>query len=77
MKTFKEYLQENTAAELKVGDSVWVKHPTQRYKTLTGVVTGISKKEISIKHKDGSSSTANHRDVSKDFEELNPNPYKK
>ena len=56
----------------KVGDSVWAKHPTEKYKTLAGKVTKIGRTLTTLQHKDGTVATYPHADVSSNFEKLNP-----
>jgi hypothetical protein len=63
--------------EHKVGDSVWVKHPTMKFKTLSGKVTKIGRTLTTLQHKDGTEIAYPHASVSKDFEKLNPNPYRR
>ena len=63
--------------EVQKGDSVWAKHPKERYKTLTGNVVDTNSTHTKIKHYDGSIGVYPNHDVSHDFEKLNPNPYKK
>lgn len=57
----------------KVGDTVWAKHPVKRYQTMTGKVTRIGNALTTITHKDGSTGTYPHKDVSGKYETLNPN----
>lgn len=66
-----------TDTKHKVGDSVWAKHPTDASKTMAGKVTKIGRTLTTLQHKDGSTATYPHQDVSSDFESLRPNPYKK
>lgn len=66
-----------TEHEYKVGDTVWAKHPTLRYKTMAGVVKKIDSTHATLEHKDGSTGKYVHSDIANDFEKLNPNPYRK
>lgn len=70
--------EEGELVEAKVGDSVWVKHPTDKWKTLTGRVKAIhSNDQVTITHRDGSIKTYPKTSVSTDYESLHANPYKK
>jgi hypothetical protein len=60
----------------KAGDTVWIKHPTQNWKTLTGDVTRVGRSTYEVKHKDGSKVQYPHADVESDYETLHPNTYK-
>lgn len=59
-----------------VGDTVYAKHPTEKSKTMTGVVTRVGRTTYELQHKDGSKAMYPHKEVSDNFEKLNPNPYK-
>ena len=75
MKTFKQFTE---SLDYKEGDSVYVKHPTDNEKTLTGKVTKIhSNDRVSIQHKDGSTKTYHTKDASSHFGKLNANPYER
>lgn len=63
----------NESVEHKVGDTVWAKHPVKRYQTMTGKVTRIGNALTTITHKDGTTGTYPHKDVSGKYETLNPN----
>jgi hypothetical protein len=62
---------------VSVGDTVWAKHPIQRYKSVTGKVLHTDDNSTKIQHRDGTTGTYPNTDVSNDYEELNPNPYRK
>lgn len=62
--------------EYKVGDTVWAKDPILRYKTHAGKVVKIEPAHVTIRRLSGKESRHIKTDVSKDFEKLNPNPYK-
>jgi hypothetical protein len=75
MKNVKESeeLDEGKDVQLnhKVGDTVWAK--TQHaWSTKTGKVTKIGRTHTTITHKDGSSGTYPHKDVSLDYPHKNP-----
>lgn len=77
-KAVTESLDEATDVKTdhSVGDTVWAKHPTEKSKTLTGVVTRVGRTTYELQHKDGSKAMYPHKEVSDNFEKLNPNPYK-
>ena len=60
----------------KVGDTVYAA-TNNKAVTLTGQVTKVGRTLTTVKHKDGSSANYLHKDVSNEFEDLHPNPYKK
>ena len=63
----------NESVAHKVGDTVYATHPIKRYTTMTGKVTRIGNALTTITHKDGSTGTYPHKDVSGKYETLNPN----
>jgi hypothetical protein len=75
MKSFRTFCEE---LDYKEGDSVYVKHPTDAAKTLTGKVTKIhSNDRVSIQHRDGTTKTYHTKDASQEFGKLNKNPYER
>ena len=77
MLTFKTFVKEDK--NYKVGDKVVAIHPQERYKTLTGLTVHKihSNDKVTLKHRDGSLKTYDAGDVSKNYTDLNPNPYRK
>lgn len=80
-KTAKEVTESlDEATDVKtdhmVGDSVWAKHPTEKSKTISGKVTRVGRTTYELEHKDGTKAMYPHKEVSANFEKLNPNPYK-
>lgn len=69
-------LKESATAH-KIGDTVWAKDSVKRYITHAGKIVDISPGKITIKKLSGALTTHNTEDVSKDYEHLNPNPYRK
>ena len=75
MKTFKTFCEDR---DYKVGDHVWIKHPTDVAVTLTGQVKKIHPNDqVTVKHKNGTIKTYPTKDASKEFQHLNRNPYEK
>jgi len=61
--------------KLKIGDTVWAKHPIHNWKTMTGVILTMDSHSVVLKHKDGTQAKYPLKDVSLNYNDLHPNPY--
>ena len=61
----------------KVGDTVWAKDPFNKAKTVTGKVKRVGRTSYTLTLKDGSEETYPHKDVSADYDIVNPKTKRK
>lgn len=61
----------------KVGDTVWAKDPFNKAKTVTGKVKKVGRTTYTLTLKDGSEESYPHKDVSADYDTINPKTKRK